>query len=231
MFVHIGVEQIAVLALFRGLTSVELAWVGERLHSRIFQTGTNVITIDQPGEVVYAILNGTVKVHIEQADGTDVILAILGPGDTLGEMSLLDTAGRSANAETLEESTLIWMDRVTFQQCLKEIPTVSLNLIRILSARLRLANELIQALASLDVYGRVARQLLAFAEKYGEEDSNGQTTIPVRLTQGDIADLVGASRKRVNQVMVTFKHQNLISVDAGSHITVHQRESLARYCR
>jgi CRP-like cAMP-binding protein len=110
MFVHIGVEQIAVLALFRGLTSVELAWVGERLHSRIFQTGTNVITIDQPGEVVYAILNGTVKVHIEQADGTDVILAILGPGDTLGEMSLLDTAGRSANAETLEESTLIWMD-------------------------------------------------------------------------------------------------------------------------
>jgi CRP/FNR family cyclic AMP-dependent transcriptional regulator len=89
----------------------------------------------------------------------------------------------------------------------------------------------VQALATLDVYGRVARQLLAFAEKYGESGSDGQTFIPIRLTQKDIADLVGASRKRVNQVMVSFKNQGLISVDANGRITVHNREGLAHFCR
>ncbi len=73
--------------------------------------------------------------------------------------------------------------------------------------------------------------LLVFADKYGEEASNGHSRIPICLTQRDIADLVGASRKRVNQVMVSFKNQGLISVDGDGRVTIHQREGLARYCR
>jgi CRP/FNR family transcriptional regulator, cyclic AMP receptor protein len=108
---------------------------------------------------------------------------------------------------------------------------LALNLVKILSARVRLANELVQALAALNVYGRVARQLLAFADRYGEALAEGRIGIPIRLTQGDIADLVGASRKRVNQVMVSFKNQGLIAVDNNGRITIRQREGLARYCR
>jgi alkanesulfonate monooxygenase SsuD/methylene tetrahydromethanopterin reductase-like flavin-dependent oxidoreductase (luciferase family) len=111
-------------------------------------------------------------------------------------MSMLDSAGRSANVVTLEETRVVWMDREAFQEALQTMPAISMNLVRILAARVRLANELIQALASLDVYGRVARQLLAFAERYGEPLPSGEVTIPIKLTQGDIADLVGASRKR-----------------------------------
>jgi CRP/FNR family cyclic AMP-dependent transcriptional regulator len=90
------------ISMFRGLTPAQLAWVGQRAHRKFFTTGTNLLTAEQPGEVVYIILHGTVKIHIEQPDGRDVILSILGSGDTVGEMSLIDSVGRSASAVTLE---------------------------------------------------------------------------------------------------------------------------------
>jgi len=160
-----------------------------------------------------------------------VILAILGPGDTVGEMSLVDSAGRSANVVTLEKSELLWMDRATFQECLQTMPAVTYNLVHILSDRLRLANEQIQALATLDVYGRVARQVLAFARQYGRPTDDGGTLIPIRLTQSDIADLVGASRERINQVVVSYKRQKYIAVDRRYRITVYNKEALAQRAR
>ncbi len=216
------------IALFVGLTPTQLDWVAQHAHRRVFETGRNVMTIEQPGEAVYVILHGTVKIHIEQGE-RDVIIAILGTGDMLGEMSLIDSIGRSASAVTLENSLMLWMDKSTFNYMLDNFPPVARNLVKILSARVRLSDQLIQALATLDVNGRVARQLLAFAEKYGRE-KDGTTQIRIALTQGDIADLVGASRKRVNQTMVLFKEQGLIDTDAEGRISIHDRDGLARYC-
>jgi CRP/FNR family transcriptional regulator, cyclic AMP receptor protein len=216
------------IELFMGMTPTQLDWVAQRAHRRVFEAGRNVMTIDQPGEAVYIILHGTVKIHIEQGE-RDVILAILGAGDLLGEMSLIDSVGRSASAVTLENSLMLWMDKVTFSYILDNFPTVARNLVKILSARVRLSDQLIQALATLDVNGRVARQLLAFAEKYGREKDSG-TQIRIVLTQGDIADLVGASRKRVNQTMVLFKERGLIDTDAEGCINIRDRARLARFC-
>ncbi len=225
---HSGLKDIS---LFRGLSDADLAWIVGQLYCKTFAPGSNIITAEQPGEVVYILLRGTVKIHIEQADGRDVILAILGPGDIVGEMSLLDSAGRSASVVTLEDTTLMWMGRATFYECMNRIPAFNQNLVRILSSRVRLANELIQALSSLDVNGRVARQILAFAEKHGLPGKDGSVLIPIRLTQSEVADLVGASRKRVNQVMVSFKQQGLIGVDNDGRITILDRAGLARLCR
>jgi len=216
------------IQLFEGLTPTQLDWIAQHTHRRNFEAGRNVMTIEQPGEAVYIILHGTVKIHIEQGE-RDVILAILGSGDMLGEMSLIDSVGRSASAVTLETSLMLWMDKATFNYMLDNFPPVARNLVRIMSARVRLSDQLIQALATLDVNGRVARQLLAFAEKYGRE-KDGVTQIRITLTQGDIADLVGASRKRVNQAMVMFKEQGLID-DAEGRIAIKDNEGLARYCR
>ena len=216
------------IQLFEGLTPTQLDWVAQHAHRRNFEAGRNVMTIEQPGEAVYVILYGTVKVHIEQGE-RDVILAILGVGDMLGEMSLIDSVGRSASAVTLESSLLLWMDKNTFNYMLDNFPPVARNLVKIMSARVRLSDQMIQALATLDVNGRVARQLLAFAEKYPRE-KDGVTQISITLTQGDIADLVGASRKRVNQAMVLFKEQDLID-DADGRIAIKDGKGLARYCR
>ena len=216
------------ISLFEGLTPAQLDWVAKNAHRRVFAAGTNVMTVEQPGEAVFIILHGTVKIHIEQG-GRDVILSILGGGDLLGEMSLIDSMGRSASALTLESSLMLWMDRTAFNYLLDNFPPVARNLVKILSARVRLSDQVIQSLATLDVNGRVARQLLAFAERYGREVSDG-AQIRVVLTQGDLADLVGASRKRVNQTMVFFKEQGLASTDADGRFIIHDKAGLARFC-
>jgi CRP/FNR family cyclic AMP-dependent transcriptional regulator len=219
---------LADIELFKGLTTAQLEWVAQRAHRRVFEAGRNVLTIEQPGEAVYIILHGTVKIHIEQGE-RDVIISILGAGDLLGEMSLIDSVGRSASAVTLEDSLMLWMDKVTFSYILDNFTPVARNLVRILSSRVRLSDQLIQALATLDVNGRVARQLLAFAEKYGRE-KDGATRIRIVLTQSDIADLVGASRKRVNQAIVLFKERGLIDTDAEGRIAIKNGEGLAKFC-
>jgi CRP/FNR family transcriptional regulator, cyclic AMP receptor protein len=220
---------LADIDLLAGLTPTQLDWVAQRAHRRVFEAGRNVMTIEQPGEAVYIILHGTVKIHIEQGE-RDVILSILGAGDLLGEMSLIDSVGRSASAVTLESSLMLWMDKLTFGYMLDNFPPVARNLVKILSARVRLSDQMIQALATLDVNGRVARQLLAFAEKYGS-GRDGMTQIRIVLTQSDIADLVGASRKRVNQTMVLLKERGLIDTDAEGRIAIKDNDGLARYCR
>jgi len=219
--------------LFRDLTIEQLTRLNDLLRRRTFPAGTNLVSAEEPGEVVYLILDGTVKIYVTQADGNDVIIAFGGPGDVEGEMSVLDSvaAGRSANIVTQEQTTVLWLDRVNFQECLRTMPAIALNLVRILSDRLRLANERIQALCALDVYGRVARQIQSFARQYGTPGPNGATVIPIRLTQSDIASLVGATRERVNQVMASFKQQGYIAVDRNYRITVQNPDALEKYCQ
>ncbi len=216
------------IKLFEGLSSAQLDWVAKHAHRRIFTAGTNVLTIEQPGEAVFIILHGTVKIHIEQGE-RDVIISVLGSGDILGEMSLIDSVGRSASAITLENSLMLWMDKTTFYHILDNFPPVARNLVKILTARVRLSDQVIQSLATLDVNGRVARQLLAFAERYGRE-MDGGVKIRIALTQSDIADLVGASRKRVNQTMVLFKEQGLATTDSDGHIIIQDKAGLTRFC-
>lgn len=227
------------IPLFHGVPIERLKRLNEVMHRKSVPAGTNMITAEQPGEVVYVLLEGTVKILIEQMDGREVILAFLGAGDTVGEMSLVDSAGRSANVMTMEKCTFLWMDRNTFQDCLRHVPEFTQNLVRLLSGRLRMANEQIQSLSSLDVAGRLARQLLAFTERYGSPAENGVAgsagasgvQINLRLTQTDLAELVGASRERVNQVMVEFRQKGYLSVDTAHRVQVHQTQALARLCR
>jgi CRP/FNR family cyclic AMP-dependent transcriptional regulator len=219
------------MPLFQDLTEDQVARLDGLMRQRAFPAGANIISVEQPGEVVYVLLTGTVKIQVDQADGSNVILAILGPGDTVGELSMIDSLGRSANVVTLEQTTALWMERNTFRDCLMSIPTMALNVMRILSRRLRLANAQIQSLAALDVYGRVARQILAFATEYGQPTPKGDTMIPLRLTQSDLADIVGATRVRVNQALVYYKESKSISVDQNFRITVHDAKALALRCQ
>jgi CRP/FNR family transcriptional regulator, cyclic AMP receptor protein len=221
-------EALSQLDLFRGLASADLDRLLQHVHPAAFSTGKNILTAEQPGEVVYVIVTGTVKVHVEQRDGSDVILAILGPGQVLGEIAAVDRSGRSASAVAMEDSTLLWIDQRVFWNSLETMPGMSRNLVEIFARRIRLANAQIQALARLDVNGRVAHQLLAFADAYGKPGPDG-VVIPIRITQTEIGDMVGASRVRVNQTLIAFRQQRLISVNEDARIIIRSMERLADY--
>lgn len=220
---------LADLPLFRGLSREQLVWFNDRLRRQAYPANATIFTVEQPAEVVYIILSGTVRIHVEQAKGTDVIIDIGGTGDILGEMALIDGLGRSASANTLEESVLLWLDRASFMEALRTMPDFNLNLTRVLSSRLRMANERIQAFAALDAYGRVARTLLAYSHRYGRQLADGAMVIPIRLTQSDIAEMVGASRERVNQIMSYYKQRGYVSVDRNYRITIHDPIALAKH--
>jgi CRP/FNR family cyclic AMP-dependent transcriptional regulator len=226
------VEQtLADLDLFEGLSDDERASIAPHLHKTLVPPSTNVMSLEQPGEVVYIITDGSVRVQAEQEDGSLVILSFLSAGDVIGEMSALDSAGRSATVVTLEPCQLLWLDREAFLQHLRTYPALAYNVLRVLSRRLRLADERIQALSTLDVAGRVAGQLAAFAQEYGEEVPGEGLRISFRLTQSDLADLVGASRERVNQVLGVLRRAELIEIDQQLFITVRDVDGLRRRAR
>jgi CRP/FNR family transcriptional regulator, cyclic AMP receptor protein len=219
------------VALFRDLRSEQLSKLAARLQQKTFPSGANVITAEERGDSVYVILEGTAKVYVTHTDGSEVILAILGPGEIVGEMSAADSLGRSASVMTLEDSTPLWMDRHAFLSGMEEMPTIARNLLGILSRRLRLADTRTRSLAVLDVHGCVAAQLLAFAREYGEPLPDGGTLIPLRLTQTDLAALVGASRVRVNQALGYYRKRGSISLNKNHRIIVRDEVSLARRAR
>jgi CRP/FNR family cyclic AMP-dependent transcriptional regulator len=214
------------LALFAGLARADLAHLAGLLHWRQLAAGVHLMLEEQPGEAVYCIATGTVRVYALPPTGSAVTLSIVGPGDVVGELSLLDDLGRSASAMTLEPTGAYWMDRGAFLQCLQATPGMALNLARILARRLRLADARLRALTSLDVEGRVAYTLLGLAREYGAPGTDGGMRIPLRLTQSDLAELVGASRVRVNQIMGALTRRHLVTVDRDARITVQDTAAL-----
>ena len=217
------------LELFRGLSAAELTRVNNLLGRTKFATGAMILTANQPGEIAYIILEGTLKVSTIEGNGRELTLALLGPGEIVGELALADRAARSADVTALEPSVLVWLDRGTFERLRRDIPGITENLLRLLARRLRLANAQLQAMATLDVHGRVARQLLALADVLGEEVAEGGVRIPLRITQSDLAALVGATRVRVNEVLVGFTRRHHIAVDRQHRITIRNRAELEAY--
>ncbi|HEV7519233.1 MAG TPA: Crp/Fnr family transcriptional regulator [Thermoanaerobaculia bacterium] len=216
--------------LFQGLGLAQLAQLNRLLQGIDLPSGTRFLAADQPGEAVYVILAGTVKVFVEQSDGREVVLAFLGPGDTVGEMSLVESDGRSASAVTTEPSRLLLMDRATFHSCLQRMPPLSYNLVRLLASRLRFANEQIQALSLPDLRCRVARQLSALAERYGSPGGEGSVRIPLRLDAAALAAIAGAPEEQVEPVLRDLEESGCIA-RIESHVEVRDRQELARHCR
>jgi CRP/FNR family cyclic AMP-dependent transcriptional regulator len=217
-------------ALFCNLPDEHLSEISRLLCSKVLPAGTDVLTVKRPSDHVYVLIEGSVKIYLKHADGSDVILGILGRGEVLGEVSGVDGKCPSANVVTLEKSHFICIERELLWKLMQTMPILGYNVACILARRLRLATAQIHSFATLDADGRVARQLLAFAQEYGRKDQSGGILIPLQLTQTDLADLVGASRVRVNRVLMEFKKHNYISMDTNHRITLRNSEALRERC-
>jgi CRP/FNR family transcriptional regulator/CRP/FNR family cyclic AMP-dependent transcriptional regulator len=172
------------------------------------------------------IKEGKVKICIISPDGQEVSLTVFGKGEYFGEFALLDGLPRSTDAVALEKVECYTLQRSDFHNTILKNPKIAILILEALSKRLRNTNQMVEDLIFLDVYGRVAKKLLELADAHGIKTEDG-VRIDVRLTQQELAAMVGASRESVNKVLGYFTDKNFISTDKY-RITIHNTNDLKR---
>jgi CRP-like cAMP-binding protein len=212
---------LASVPLLSGLDPAELARFADMTRERSYPKGSVILFEDDPGDSLFLVKNGRVKVVLIGEDGREVILGILTVGDHFGELSLIDGNPRSAHVIAMDDAQLIVLRREDFRRRVEESPRVAWALLVEISRRLRRADEQIGSLVLLDVDGRIARLLLDAAA-----ESGGQT-IEKRLTHQTIAQMIGASRETVSRAMREFQDNGLISVQRRQ-ISIANRAGLER---
>jgi CRP/FNR family cyclic AMP-dependent transcriptional regulator len=187
--------------------------VGE-LRSRRYRKGETIFVTGDPGTSLCIVDSGRVKLALSSAEGREVILDLIGSGETFGELALLDGEPRSADAVAVEPTTLLLLDRDTFLSFLRERPDVAINLLGVLSRRLRRDAQLVQDAAFLDVPARLARTILRLAV----QEQEGTLRTP-RLRQSDLAAAAGTTRETLNKWLGFYIEQGAIKWD-DSRVTV-----------
>jgi CRP/FNR family transcriptional regulator, cyclic AMP receptor protein len=214
------------VSFFADLPEEEIQALSPITKRRTFRAGEVIFHRDDPGQVLYMIKEGKVKICIISPDGQEVSLAVFGKGEYFGEFALLDGLPRSTDAVALEKVECYTLQRSDFHNTIQKNPKIAILILESLSKRLRNTNQMVEDLIFLDVYGRVAKKLLELAEAHGNKVDDG-VRIDVRLTQQELAAMVGASRESVNKVLGYFTDKNFISTDKH-RITIHNTNDLKR---
>jgi CRP/FNR family cyclic AMP-dependent transcriptional regulator len=166
-----------------------------------------------PGRSLYVIVDGKIKLGRTSPDGRENLLAILGPGEMFGELSVFDPGPRNATATAVAETSLVELGSDQLNAWLFGRPAVAQQLLSALARRLRRTNEALADLIFSDVPGRVAKALLDLAERFGQRTEEG-ILVAHDLTQEELAQLVGASRETVNKALADFAARNWIRLEA-----------------
>lgn len=209
------------VALFAGLSDADRAAISKLAVIRSYHKNTMVICEGDQSDSLYVVLSGKVKVFLSDEEGKEVTLNLQGEGEYFGELALLDDAPRSASVVTLENTRLAAISKTAFDECMEKNPAIALKIIHGLARRLRDLTENVRSLALMDVYGRVAHLLLELAE-----EQDGKKIISQRLTQRDIASMVGASREMVSRILRDLSMGGYISIHSKI-ITINERLPLA----
>jgi CRP-like cAMP-binding protein len=214
-------DFLATVPLFTRLGVEDLRRFAEVTREKHYPKGSVILFEDDPGDSLFIVREGRVKVVLVAEDGREVILGVLGVGEHFGELSLIDDQPRSAHVISMEDATLLVLRRDDFRRRVQETPEVAWSLLIELSRRLRRADGKIGGLVLLDVPGRIAQLLLDFADE-GKGDR-----IEKPLTHQTIAQMIGASRETVSRAMREFQDQGWIGVERRK-IRVADREGLKR---
>jgi CRP-like cAMP-binding protein len=214
-------DFLATVPLFQGIDREELAKFGELARERSYPKGSVILFQDDPGDSLFVLRSGRVKVVLIGEDGREVILGVLEPGAHFGELALIDDQPRSAHVIAMDDSQLLILRREDFRRRVDANPSVAWAMLQELSRRLRRADEKIGGLVLLDVPGRIARLLLDLAEE------SGGATIEKTLTHQTIAQMIGASRETVSRAMKEFQEAGLIRVERR-RIAVANKDALEK---
>jgi CRP/FNR family cyclic AMP-dependent transcriptional regulator len=210
--------------LFADLDSEILNRVGEKALERRFRRGQLIFGEGDPGDSLFVVVDGLVKVFVTSDEGEEMLLITLRAGDTFGELALIDGRARSASAQAVEPTAALVVTRDVLLELMREHPALSESLLGSLGALVRRLTEQAADLVFLDLHGRVAKLLVHFAAERGQEE---EAVLDLHLTQSDLAAMVGGSRQSVNQILRAFEKRGYIEL-RGRTIVLKRMDLLSR---
>jgi CRP-like cAMP-binding protein len=212
--------------MFAGLDQTELLELGACARRRIYQKGEHIFHQGDPGDAVFVLVGGRVKVVFASQEGDEMILATLQPPDVFGELALIDGGPRSASIQTLEPTTVLTLTRATLLDLMSRQPAVTDVVLRSLGRLVRRMIAQAADLVFLDLHGRVAKLLLRQIEDPAKH-ANERLSLDLKMTQSDLAAMVGGSRQSVNQILRQFERRGYLRLE-GHRLIVKDVEALRR---
>jgi CRP/FNR family transcriptional regulator, cyclic AMP receptor protein len=186
-------------------------------NAKVVKLATNKVLFHagDPGDGCYRVDAGVLKVVMVSPTGSERILAFLGPGDIVGELSIIDGRPRSASVVAVRDSALSFLSRPAFEAFADKHPQICRVLLTLLAGRLRETDVTVAAGSFLSLRGRVARTLLELAENFGEDVGSGRIVIHQKIRQSDLAALAGIARETVSRILNDWKRRKLVSHLSG----------------
>jgi CRP/FNR family cyclic AMP-dependent transcriptional regulator len=213
------------IPLFANLPQPEIALLGKRLEPRNYRRGDVVCHQGDPGDHLFVVANGQVRVYTLTLDGVEVSVDILAEGDFFGEMAILDGLARSANVVATRPTQILLLRRSDFLAHLMAYPQTAVRVIEAISRRLRHTLEYAEELVSMDVRRRVIKKLIELSERHGiPEAGEGAVLIDADLTQDTLASLTGTTRETVNRLLGDLRDRGIVRSDRARLVIVEAGE-------
>jgi CRP/FNR family transcriptional regulator, cyclic AMP receptor protein len=206
--------------LFRGLPAATIQRVAALSIQRTYALGAIVFSQADAGDALYGVVTGKIRISASSPDGREIFLNIMEPGDTFGEIALLDGHRRTATASATAPSELIIIMRDHFLELLQREPKLVSHLLQLLCQRIRWTSGLAEESALLGVPARLARRLLSLGKHHGRETPRG---VQLSISQEEVARFLGLSRQVVNQYLQSWKALQWVTLGRGSIILVDER--------
>jgi CRP-like cAMP-binding protein len=222
-------ETLARSGIFQGVDPEAAEALAKEMEIVEIRKGEVLFNEGEPGDSLYIVLSGKLKIGRKAGDGRQNLIAVMGPSDMLGELSLFDPGPRTATATAVVDSRLARLRKQALRPWLTDRPEIAEQLLRVLARRLRRTNDALADLIFTDVPGRVAKNLLQMAGRFGSRDG-GVLRVTHDLTQEELAQLVGASRETVNKALADFASRGWLRLD-GKSVIILDPERLARRAR
>ena len=214
------------LPLLARLPDDDLKALASRGRVRRFNAGTTIFHEGDPGDAIYVVVDGRIRMTRLSGSGTEATLALIGPGDCTGELSLFDGRPRSATGTTMVATRAFVVSRDDFINWVKERPGASLALLETLSLRLRRTNEIVTDLVFLDLPHRLAKHLLSLAASHSDGANSRRPRLQV--TQAELASMLGVSRESVNKQLNLFARDGWITITRGA-VIIDDSEALRTF--
>jgi CRP/FNR family transcriptional regulator, cyclic AMP receptor protein len=217
-------ERLGEARLFSSLSRNDLQLVIERGVCRSFGQRESIFHQGDAGEGLFVVLDGSIKIYVTSPVGTELVLATLGPGETFGELAVIDGGPRTASAKTLTPASLFYLSRSSFIELLRGNQNMAEIVLDSLGGLLRRILEQTSDLVFLDLPGRVAKLLVSLARERGRSEAAG-ISLDLQMSQGNLAAMVGGSRPTVNQILRSFESRGYIEM-RGRELVIRNIDSL-----